>query len=166
MQEEEVKNVVSSEETKVNDRDANYLDTIKKLKENSVAKEDYDKVVADNKRLLDNYINSTPVEADTKKEIVDMKALAKELGDPNLSNIDYAKKVLKLRDACIEQKHYDPFVGTNKLTPPTQDDYASAERVASVLQDCVEYADGDNQLFTQELQRRTMDIAIPKKKKF
>ena len=36
----------------------------------------------------------------------------------------------------------------------TDDDFAKAEKVAAVLQECVDYADGDSNVFTDELKRR------------
>ena len=38
---------------------------------------------------------------------------------------------------------------------PTAEDVQVAEKVAQIYQECVDYADGDSALFTQELQRRT-----------
>lgn len=54
----------------------------------------------------------------------------------------------------------DPFLPVGNQIAPTDDDIAAAERVAKVLQECVDYADGDSAVFTNELQRRTIDIKV------
>ena len=43
---------------------------------------------------------------------------------------------------------------------PTDDDVKTAEKVAQVLQECVDYAEGDSAVFTNELQRRMVDVKI------
>ena len=52
-----------------------------------------------------------------------------------------------------------------KRITPTDEDISAANRVATVLQECVDYAQGDSQAFTNELQRRTIDTAPKKKRK-
>ena len=52
----------------------------------------------------------------------------------------------------------DPFLPQGKQIAATSDDIKSANRVAEALKDCVEYANGDSQLFTNELQRITRDV--------
>ena len=48
----------------------------------------------------------------------------------------------------------DPFVPIGNKIKPTDDDFAKADKVAAVLQECVDYADGDSNVFTDELKRR------------
>ena len=43
---------------------------------------------------------------------------------------------------------------------PTDDDIKTAEKVANVLQECVDYAEGDSAVFTNELQRRLVDVKV------
>ena len=45
----------------------------------------------------------------------------------------------------------------------SRSDYEAAERVATVVRECIEYAKGDSAVFTNELQRRTVDTAIPRR---
>ena len=53
--------------------------------------------------------------------------------------------------------------GSAKIVPTTED-IECANRVAEVVKECIEYADGDSQLFTNELNRRTVDVALPRTK--
>lgn len=65
----------------------------------------------------------------------------------------------------IESGNPDPFLPIGLRIAPTQEDIQAAERVADVLQQCLDYADGDNALFTAEFQRRTMNVPMPSRKR-
>ena len=161
--EEENVNVV------VEDNTNDYIDQIKKLKENSVSKDDYDKLRLDNKRLIDALANGTQVEGVVEPKVsavekinnLRKKLFSKENG---LNNLEYCDTALKLRDALIENGERDPFLPFGHEVVATDSDYESANRVATVMKECIDYADGDSNIFTNELQRRTVDISIPKKK--
>ena len=161
--EEENVNVV------VEDNTNDYIDQIKKLKENSVSKDDYNKLKEDNKRLIDALANGTQMDVvESKVSAVDkINECRKKLfskGNNNLSNLEYCKTALQLRDALIENGERDPFLPFGHEVVATDSDYESANRVATVMKECIDYADGDPDIFTNELQRRTVDVVIPKKK--
>ena len=161
--EEENVNVV------VEDNTNDYIDQIKKLKENSVSKDDYYKLKADNKKLIDALANGTPIEGkvDTKIDAVEnINNLRKKLFGKgnNLDNLEYCKTAVELRDALIEKGERDPFLPFGHNVIATDSDIETANRVATVMKECIDYADGDSDIFTNELQRRTVDISIPKKK--
>lgn len=141
-----------------------YLATIEKLKKNTVSKEEYDKLLEENRKLLNNYVNGQSEEPGTpKEEKEDIKALRNKLFGKNseeLSNLDFADTALKLRNALIADGQPDPFLPIGKQIAPDESDIAAAQRVADVLEDCVKYADGDSGIFTNELQRRTIDIKV------
>ena len=132
-----------------------YLDEIQKLKANSVSKEDYNKLKDENRDLLNSIVNGRTVEQEeqpkAKPNIDELRAnLRKE--DP--SNLEYVQNVLALRNAVISEGGTDPFLPYGEKIVPTNEDYEAADRVATVLQDCVDYANGDSLLFTNELYRR------------
>ena len=54
----------------------------------------------------------------------------------------------------MESRQTDPFVPTGSKIKPTDEDFAKAKKVADTLQECVDYADGDPDVFTDELKRR------------
>ena len=54
----------------------------------------------------------------------------------------------------MEAGQTDPFVPNGSKIKPTDEDFAKAKKVADTLQECVDYADGDPDVFTDELKRR------------
>lgn len=156
---EELQNESKQENVVSND---NYIEAIKEMKENTVAKEDYLKLKAENKQLLQSLVNGETREAEVKEQ-VDIQALRNDLFNKDLSNLDYITNALQLRDALMEQGEKDPFLPYGKNILPTDDDIEKAEKVASVLKECVEIADGNSDVFTNELQRRLVDPILPRK---
>ena len=160
---EENENVV------VEDNTNDYIDQIKKLKENSVSKDDYDKLRLDNKRLIDALANGTQIEGvvEPKVSAVDkINELRTKLFSKgnNLNNLEYCKTAVELRDALIENGERDAFLPFGHNVIATESDIETANRVATIMKECIDYADGDSDIFTNELQRRTVDVVIPKKK--
>ena len=140
-----------------------YIAAIKELKENSVDRQKYDALKADNKRLVEALVNGQTIETNSKPP-VDIQALRNELfRNENQTNLQYVENALKLRNALIESGEPDPFIPQGSKVIATSEDVAAAQRVADVLQECVDYAEGDSQVFTNELQRRTVDT-MPRRK--
>ena len=161
---EEEENVVN-----VEDNTNDYIDQIKKLKETSVSKDDYNKLKADNKKLIDALANGTQLEGKVEPKIdaiEKINELRKKLFSKgsNLDNLEYCKTAVELRDALIEKGERDPFLPFGHNVIATDSDNETADRVPTVMKECIDYADGDSDIFTNELQRRTVDISIPKKK--
>lgn len=159
MPEEENKTVVSGE---VEDMTQDYLATIKELKEKSVDRSKYEELRAENKKLLEAVVNGSSVEA-PKQEVVESipelrKALFNE--DQTLTNLEFTKKSLELRRQLIANGEPDPFLPVGNQIQPSDFDVAAANKVAEVLQECVDYAGNDNDVFTNELMRRTADVKI------
>lgn len=157
-QDKELQNGVSGEEIGEMDNNS-YIEAIKEMKKNTVPRGDYEKVQAENKKLLETLIDGGQAKVVNAEEKVDADALRKELyfSDKPMSNLEYVEKTLKLRKAQMEQGYQDPFLPTGTLVPLTQDDYAGAEKVATVLEECVEIANGDPHAFNMEFQRRLAD---------
>jgi hypothetical protein len=158
MEEEKQTNVTGNE---VEDMTPDYLAAIKELKEKSVDRDEYMKLKAENKKLLDSIVNGTEVALphDEKKSIEELRAnYLKE----DQSNLDYISNALKLREALMAEGKPDPFLPVGEQILPTDDDIAKAQHVAEVLQECVDYAEGDSNVFTNELQRRLIDVKIPR----
>lgn len=137
-----------------------YIAAIKELKENSVDRSKYDALKAENKKLLDSIVNGTEIAqpaAEPKKSIEELRAAyLKE----DQSNLEYITNTLKLREAIIAEGKPDPFLPIGEQIMPTDEDVKTAEKVAQVLQECVDYAEGDSAVFTNELQRRLVDVKI------
>ena len=139
--------------------DTDYVAAIKELKEKTVSKESYQKLREENKKLLQSLVNGEQIQAEVEKP--DINELRKELfnEDSNIDNVTFISKALELRTALIENGEPDPFLPVGKRITPTDEDISAANRVATVLQECVDYSQGDSQAFTNELQRHTIDTA-------
>ena len=137
-----------------------YIAAIKELKENSVDRSKYDALKAENKKLLDSIVNGTDVDLPAKEEKKSVEELRKEYLKEDQSNLEYITNTLKLREAIIAEGKPDPFLPIGNQIMPTDDDVKTANKVAQVLQECVDYAEGDSAVFTNELQRRMVDVKI------
>ena len=145
--------------------EVDYLNIIKELKENSVDRSEYEKLRAENKRLLENFVNGNPNEETPTETHRPINEIREELFNHEHSNLDYVKLSLELRDALISEGESDPFIPISSKYNPTDQDVNAAENVAKIYQECIEYAEGDSEVFTNELQRRTRDVKINKIKK-
>lgn len=154
---------MENENVEVTGMDEDYVEQIRQLKENTVSKADYDKLKAENKKILDAYVNGQQIEgvAATAAEKPDINKLKETLANDDLSNLDYCKTALELRETVIAEGGRDPFLPWGQNIAPTAEDVAAADRVAAALKSCIEYAEGDSEVFTNELQRITIE-AMPK----
>lgn len=154
---EELTNVSGTE---MSDANIDYVAAIKELQNNTVSKEQYTKLRAENKKLLDALVTGGSIENPIQKPEVDIDALRKELfnKDTQLTNLEFIEKSLTLRDALIDKGEPDPFLPIGSRISPTPEEARIAENVADIYRECIEYADGDSEVFTNELMRRTVDV--------
>lgn len=147
------------------DDSADYIAAIKQLKDNTVSKDDYNKLVAKNKELLDTLVNGGQIATPNTMNEPSVDQLKANLCKPGITNLDYIKTALQLRQTIIKQGGLDPFLPNGKMVDVTYDDLKSVEEVVDVLEDCVKAAGDDSSIFTNELQRRLNDTAmLPKRK--
>lgn len=134
----------------------NYIEAIKEIKANSVSKDAYKKLQDENKKLLESLIAGETIEAPktTVEEKVDLNELRKHLDEAE-SPIDYCKTSLKLHEETLKQLGYNDYLPNGKKIRPTKEDEEKANLFIKEIKECIDYADGDDQLFIQELQRRT-----------
>ena len=161
---DETNNSVSQQENVEQDTN-NYIEALKEMKANSVNKAAYDKLKEENKQLLDALINGGQVTQELQKEPVDIDSLRKRLFsvETELSNLDYMKTALELREALLDQGSPDPFLPYGQNIAPTDEDIRTADRVAEAIKSCIDYADGDSEIFTNELQRIMVDTSPVKR---
>ena len=151
---------MTDEETNVQQEEQftadDYIKNLTALKETTVSKEEYQRVLSENKRLANALVNGYGVETEQKKEI-DVDKLRKELfGDKykKTTDLEFFTKAEELCQGIIDRGGVDPYLPRNKDYMPTGADVERANRIHSVIRECIEYADGDPQAFTNELQRR------------
>lgn len=145
------------------------IEAIKEVKKNTVPRKQYEELQKENKGLLDALINGGQVTqvVEEKKDIETMRKelFSKEAVEKGMTNLEFVERSLELRDAIIESGGIDPFLPVGKGIEITRDDVESAELVAEQFKECIEFAKGDSEVFTNELMRRTIDISLPSAKK-
>ena len=152
----------------VEDNTQDYIEAIQALKQNSVNRSEYEKLRAENKKLIDTVVNGLPGQEEqvvvkhSKEQIDDLR---NELFNSprELNNLEFITKAMELREALMENGEPDPFLPVGKQISPTRDDIEGAEKVAQVYKECIDYAEGDSEVFTNELMRRTRDVKLPRK---
>ena len=152
----------------VEDNTQDYIEAIQALKQNSVDRSEYEKLRAENKKLIDAVVNAQPGQEEqvvvkhSKEQIDDLRNDL--FNSPReLNNLEFITKTMELREALMENGEPDPFLPVGKQISPTRDDIEGAEKVAQVYKECIEYAEGDSEVFTNELMRRTRDVKLPRK---
>ena len=165
---EEKINVPSEEtSTQLNGNETDYIAEIQKLKANTVSIDDYNRLKADNKKLINALASGETIDStessNPEKNINELRNKLLKNGN-SLNNLDYVKTAVDLRDALIAQGQQDPFLPYGEGVLPTAEDVECANRVASVFKECIDYADGDPDIFTSELQRRTVDAGPIRRK--
>ena len=147
-----------------------YIQAINEMKKNTVSKEEFDKLKEENTMLLNSLVNDvhTEGEEEKKEDAVDISKLRDELfstDNQDMTNLDYITKVMALRKALMDKGERDPFLPSGQNILPTDEDIKTANRVAEVYQNCIDIADGNPDIFTQELQRVTVDVAPQNKRR-
>lgn len=150
----------TSDSGKVVSDNTDYIEAINNLKQNSVPKADYDKLAAEKKKLVQALAAGQIPDAEKKEQQESVEDLRKEIFSGDLNNMEYVQKTLQLRQTLIERGEPDPFLPFGHQISPTEEDVKSANKLAKVFEECLEYAEGDPAVFTNELSRRTMDIKI------
>ena len=138
-----------------------YIEEIKKLKETTVPKTELEKLKAENKKLLETLLEGGEVPASAEQKVRTASEIREELfkDDSNLNNLQIAKLSIELREAVLREGGEDPFVPQGNKIVAEESDYEAADKVAEALQSCIEYAEGDNEIFTNELMRITADVS-------
>ena len=141
-----------------------YISTINKLKENTVSRELYLKQVEDNKKLLNALANGESIDTGKAKKHRPVQEIRDDLFNKENNNLQFWTKTLELRKAVLEDEGKDIFLPVGHDYQLTDNDINAANKVADVVQQCIDYADGDSMVFTNELQRRTNDSATPRRR--
>lgn len=140
-----------------------YIEAIKNLKQTTVDKTAYDALRSENKKLLESLVNGEEIQPQNKVLTESIDELRHEiLTNDHLTNLEYWDKVLKLRSALLKRGDEDPFVPQGQKVNATSADYATAEKVATIMQEMVDNAEGDPNVFLNEYQRRVKDTNLRK----
>lgn len=143
--------------------ETDYIEIINNLKANSVSKDKYDKLKDENKRLLNSLANGEQVEAPHTPKVSNDE-LRKDLFTKKLSNLEFVEKTLQLRQNILDESGEDIFAPDGPQFSFSDEDKRDAQRVADALQSCVDVADGNSAIFTNELQRILKDTPLPNRR--
>lgn len=158
---DEQNNSVSQQETVTADTALDPIEALKEMKQTMVSKDEYDRVVAERNRIFDAYAKGERATAEeSAPELVDIGKLATKLyGSEFYEGKDYqlVQDALNLRQAVIDQWGCDTFVpdaSPDGKWKPTEADFLDAQRRADIYQECIDVANGDNEIFIREVSRR------------
>lgn len=160
-------NKITVEQEEITSPESITIEALNTLKQNTVSKEDYLKLQNEYTKAVDLVMNGVTVNTEpVETKTVDIQALREELfrEESGLNNLEFTKKTLELRQALLDAGQPDCFIPVGKQINPTNEDIEAADRVAEVFRHCVNYAEGDPEVFTNELQRLTIDTGLKRKK--
>lgn len=133
-----------------------YIDIINEMKENSVSKDKYERVLAENKKLLKTLSKGESLDPQVmapKKPTIEEAVAPLADRENQLLSLDFAKQSLAFREAVMAKGHRDPYLPQGEGITPQTADYEDAEAMARAFQHCIEVADGDNAVFLNEFNR-------------
>lgn len=158
---EEKEKILNETQEQVESMDTDYLEAIKDLKQNSVPKSDYDKLRAENKKLLNAVIDGQTMESgEVKPTYRKADDIRHDLFNKDHNNLEFVKLSLELRNTLIANGEQDPFLPAGAKISPTSEDVEKAQLVADIYQECIDCAEGDPEVFNRELARRTKDVIV------
>lgn len=151
----------------------NLAEEVAKIKNGMVPKESYEalkKNYLETVRRIasgeDTSSDGQPDDTDNtpgKPKTRDPKTIAAEfMGGQELTNLDYVKHALELREASLERGMPDPFMPNDKNYSWNETDQAEADNVAKVLQGLVDKSNGDPAVFRGLLDSVLVSVQIPK----
>lgn len=128
--------------------DLDLLEEIKNLKANTVSKEEYNKLREEKKQLMRQIINGGGTTE--SEETVDLEEIRKSLFEnpEDLSDLEFWKKTLALRNERLEKEGVDVFLPKGKKTRYSNMDKESANHVAETIQYFIDEANGSPQVFS------------------
>ena len=131
------------------DNDLNLLDEMKKLKENTVSKEEYEKERAKNKELMRRLVEGGGQDVKTD-DTVDLNKIREDLFTNNaegLSKREFWQRVLTLRHERLKNEGVDIFLPKGRKTRYTRLDIESANKVDEVISQMIEDSADNPALF-------------------
>lgn len=146
-------NPTTPAETVENDNLA-YINVIQELKENSIDRKLYDKLKGERDALIQSLANGETLPAGEAIQERTLSECREDFLEKTNSQCEYMEKVLALRDAAMREGQPDPFVASGHHLKPSQYDYQRAQEIADTYRECLDYAEGDDKVFMNEILRR------------
>ena len=137
-----------------------YINAIQELKNSTVSRELYNRVVQENTSLINTLASGGSVVADAnlpKRKTAQECREALWGKNPPKTQCDFVERSLELREAVLAETGEDCFVPKGHHIQPSPQSYESGERTARIYRECLDYANGDDEAFINELNRRMVD---------
>lgn len=134
-----------------------YIDAIREMQKNSVSRDKYNKLEAENKQLLDTLVNGGTIEQVNVEPELSIEELSKKflMADKEKPHsYDGFKTVLELREKIIAESGDDIFAKDNSYEARLK-----AERTAASLQQCIDDSRGDKDVFMREFNDRLVETS-------
>lgn len=145
-----------------NQEEVDPIAIIEDMRNNTVPKDKYNKLMADNAKLMKALANGETIQVEAPNT-PNVEELRKEyLNFENKTDLQIAKDTLALRNALIEAGQPDPFLPNGKNVEITEQDEIDAERVADLLQYAIDASDGSNGVFLAQLSNKLLDTSLPR----
>lgn len=149
-----------NQEVVVESNDTDYIAAIKELKENSVSKDQYLKLKEENRKLISSLANGTAYDGGSSSDVkpVSLEELTESFYKDyrRMSNREFAERMLEIRNRTLEETGKDLFMPSDAQYIPTQDDINTVNGLVEGLQNCINYANGNDSVFNSELDRITI----------
>lgn len=164
MEKEKINQTGESGDVNTPVQDVDYVSLIKEMKEKSVPVDKYNKLAEEHTKLLHEVIDGgTPTEVAPAAPQKSITELRDDLfNSEDLTNLDYCKKSLELRARIMEEGGVDPFLPQSHHYSITSSDVEIANKVAETLQECIDEADGNSEVFTALITSRLVEPPIVK----
>lgn len=160
---DEINKTTQEEGNQIQDTTQMYLEQIKELKANSVNREEYNKLLEENRNLLKTIVDGGTGESTEEPEASrDIKEILTDFNSET-SNLDHIKYVMELHNKRLEEGIND-FVPQGHQISPSDEDIRDAKQVEDFLNDLIKTADGNADVFNNEYQRRVIDTVLPRRK--
>lgn len=141
------------EQPAVNDNLA-YINAIQELKETTVNRKLYTKLKEERDALIQSLANGETLPTGEAKQERTLAECREAFIEKTTSSCERAEKLLALREAAMREGYPDPIVATGHHLTPTPAHYQRAQEIADIYRECLDYADGDDEVFMNELYRR------------
>lgn len=138
----------------------NYINAIQEMKDKTVDKTLYDKLLRERNDLINTLANGGTLPAG-REETATLEECRKAFNGKLSGQCDMFEKLLAMREAGLREEGEDCFVSTGRHITPTQADYQRAQELADIYRECLDYAQGDDGVFVGEMSRRMVDTGIP-----
>ena len=136
---------------------ADYVAELDRIKKDMVSKSEYERILRENKTLADSLARGGGIKQEDEQispeRITELRNKLYGTDPHYRNNMDFFSDLLELRQGIIETEGIDPFLPHNKNYVATEADRAKADYIAQQIEDCLESADGDPQLFNAYLMK-------------